>query len=163
MEIRPALYTDALLIRSLAEQIWPDTFSQILSVEQIRYMLDWMYNTVLLENQMQSGHRFFIFQEVDHAIGFMVVELNHPELGCMKIHKLYLLPEVQRRGYGKTAFLYACKFATTLGQNMITLNVNRFNKAVNFYKKVGFQIVREEDIDIGNGFLMEDFVMTLKL
>ena len=41
----------------------------------------------------------------------------------------------------------------------LTLNVNRFNKAIDFYLKNGFKIIKEENIEIGNGFLMEDYVM----
>ena len=43
------------------------------------------------------------------------------------------------------------------------LNVNRYNKATDFYIKLGFEISYEEDIDIGNGFLMEDYVMKKRL
>jgi ribosomal protein S18 acetylase RimI-like enzyme len=43
------------------------------------------------------------------------------------------------------------------------LNVNRNNKALGFYQKFGFVILREEDIDIGNGYFMNDYIMVCKL
>jgi ribosomal protein S18 acetylase RimI-like enzyme len=43
------------------------------------------------------------------------------------------------------------------------VNVNRHNKALHFYEKYGFKIIREEDIDIGEGYFMNDYVMELKL
>jgi ribosomal protein S18 acetylase RimI-like enzyme len=45
----------------------------------------------------------------------------------------------------------------------IILNVNRFNPAVSFYEKYGFRTVKEEVIDIGQGFVMDDFVMALEV
>ena len=53
--------------------------------------------------------------------------------------------------------------AFDLGCKSLHLNVNRFNKSVDFYKNLGFIIIGEEDIDIGKEYLMEDFVMELKL
>jgi ribosomal protein S18 acetylase RimI-like enzyme len=43
------------------------------------------------------------------------------------------------------------------------LNVNRYNKARFFYEKLGFVIMKEEDIDIGSGYYMIDYVMEKKL
>ncbi|WP_298391912.1 GNAT family N-acetyltransferase, partial [Hydrotalea sp.] len=48
------------------------------------------------------------------------------------------------------------------GATSLILNVNRSNKAIAFYSKMGFQIVKEEDNDIGNGYFMNDFVMQLQ-
>ena len=39
------------------------------------------------------------------------------------------------------------------------LNVNRFNPAKRFYERHGFQVVRDEVIAIGNGYVMDDHVM----
>jgi ribosomal protein S18 acetylase RimI-like enzyme len=49
------------------------------------------------------------------------------------------------------------------GGKALQLNVNRNNKAIDFYKKHGFEIIREEDNDIGEGFFMNDFVMEKKI
>jgi ribosomal protein S18 acetylase RimI-like enzyme len=41
--------------------------------------------------------------------------------------------------------------------------VNRHNRALHFYEKQGFKIIREEDIDIGSGYFMNDYVMELTI
>jgi catechol 2,3-dioxygenase-like lactoylglutathione lyase family enzyme len=46
-----------------------------------------------------------------------------------------------------------------MGQHSLELNVNRFNKALAFYKDQGFQVVRDEKIDIGRGYFMDDHVL----
>jgi len=160
MQIRKATLADAELIRDLAELIWPPTFKDILTGTQLRYMLDWMYSPETLRNQMGSGHEFFLLEE--HVpIGFMGIEANHPDKGFMKIHKLYVLPECHGKGYGRKLVELAILRCSQEKIHTLTLNVNRFNNAVVFYQRMGFLIERTEDIDIGEGYLMEDYVMNL--
>ena len=49
------------------------------------------------------------------------------------------------------------------GAVSLLLNVNRQNKAKFFYEKLGFTVIKEEDIDIGNGYFMNDYVMEKRL
>ncbi|RXM47192.1 N-acetyltransferase, partial [Flavobacterium sp. YO12] len=84
---------------------------------------------------------------------------NYKNEAVTKIHKVYLLPETQGKGYGKIVFDLIEKLALENNSTALLLNVNRFNTALNFYKKVGFDVKEEVDIEIGNGYLMEDFVM----
>ena len=147
------------VISDLAEKIWPDTFKDILTEEQIRYMLDWMYNPKELIRQIENGHQFYLLEINQKSVGFIGLQFNFPEPAQVKIHKLYVLPEVQGTGGGKLLFQQAFQVAKENECESILLNVNRFNKAVGFYKHIGFQILKEENIDIGNGFWMEDYVM----
>jgi ribosomal protein S18 acetylase RimI-like enzyme len=45
----------------------------------------------------------------------------------------------------------------------LQLQVNRFNKAKEFYEKLGFTVIKTADFDIGNGYFMNDYVMEKKL
>lgn len=151
------------VIHDLAHAIWPDTFKNILSKEQIDFMLEWMYNPETLRKQVDSGHLFYLFLQEDTPIGFMGLELNFPFPGQMKLHKIYVLPQTQGSGIGRKLLQKALDLAKEKGMQSLVLNVNRFNTAVGFYEHLGFQIIGEEDIDIGNGFWMEDFVMRYDL
>lgn len=147
------------IVQVLAHATWPDTFKEILSSEQITYMLDWMYNLETLAKQVDNGHTFYVYFENEIPLGFIGIELHHPTAEALKIHKLYVLPNTQGKGIGKQLITKAIEIAKANGINELILNVNRFNKAVEFYKNLGFTIAYEENIDIGNGYLMEDFVM----
>jgi GNAT superfamily N-acetyltransferase len=161
MKIRKIDSTEVEVVHDLAHKIWPSTFAEILSSEQIAYMLNWMYNIETLKNQMVEGHEFFLAEEDEVALGFMGIQVNFPYDRSVKIHKLYVLPELQGKGIGRKFISEVLVVAKENGKDRIILNVNRFNKAVSFYQKLGFTILLEENIDIGNGYLMEDFVMTL--
>lgn len=151
-------------VQNLARLTWPDTFKDILSEEQITYMLDWMYNVETLQEQISKGHLFFIIQENNQDLGFIGLEPNHPESRDLRIHKIYILPITQGKGLGQALLNFATNvIAPKYNCQRLHLNVNKYNGAVTFYQKYGFTIEKEEDIDIGNGFWMNDFVMVKKL
>lgn len=150
------------IVHDLAHRIWPDTFKEILVPAQIEYMLDMMYSIESLNKQLESGHQFFVWEENEKPVAYIGIELNYPVAGSLRIHKIYVLPEMQGTGLGVKLINLAKSVAIENGCTTLNLNVNRFNNAVSFYKHLGFEITKEEDIDIGNGYLMEDYVMELK-
>jgi GNAT superfamily N-acetyltransferase len=156
--IRQLATHEMQIIQNLAHQIWPHTFRDILSEAQIEYMLDWMYNKETLQLQCQSGHEFYVYYQQDQPIGFMGIEKIGEKL---KLHKLYVLPHLQGKGIGKAFIEKAIERAKALNCNRLFLNVNRFNTAVKFYEHIGMSITKEENIDIGNGYWMEDYVFEL--
>ncbi len=151
------------VVSELAHQIWPHTFSEILSKEQIQYMLDWMYDPQTLEEQVSIGKLYYVIKVYGQPKGFIGLEPNYPDAGILRIHKLYVLPSEQGKGLGRKLLTQAFDVAFDLDLDTLHLNVNRFNKSVEFYKHIGFSIIGEEDIDIGKGYLMEDYIMSLSL
>jgi ribosomal protein S18 acetylase RimI-like enzyme len=155
---------ELILIQKIAHQTWPSTFAGILSIEQIDYMLNWMYDLQLLESQMEQGHGFLVAEEDGAAIGFAGYELNHLAGSLSKLHKLYLLPSSQGKGVGKALLLEVAKRAREAGQKSLVLNVNKYNKkAIDFYRVLGFVTIWQEVNDIGSGYVMDDDVMELSL
>lgn len=159
MAIRRITADELIEVRKIAEITWPVAFGEILSKEQLSYMMEMMYSETALLTQLQNNHEFYLFTEHAIPIGFMGIEPNYKAQSELKIHKLYILPNQQGKGIGEKLILYAQMRAKDLKLNKLTLNVNRFNKAINFYEKLGFENVKSEDIEIGNGYLMEDYVM----
>ena len=150
------------IVQSIANQTWPSTFANILSTEQIDYMLHWMYDQPQLESQVERGHTFLIAEENGTAIGFAGFELFYLEESKSKLHKLYLLPSYHGKGIGKALLQEVARRMREAGQQSLTLNVNNDNqKAIDFYRSQGFVEVYKEVIDIGNGFVMDDVVMEL--
>ena len=151
-------------VQSIAHRTWPSTFSNILSPEQIEYMLNWMYSLEMLESQIEKGQTFLLAEENGEELGFAGFELNYSEGPKAKLHKIYLLPEAQGKGAGKALILEVAELARKAGQKSLLLNVNKFNqKAIDFYLRIGFQEIYKEVIDIGNGYVMDDVVMELNL
>ncbi len=163
MEIRQLEKDELSVVQELAYRIWPSTYSEILSQEQMSYMLNWMYSIETLEKSTESDHHFFAIFDGNQAVGFLDVELNCPEPNGMKLQKIYVLPEKQGLGLGKKLLNFSIDFGKKQGMRHLSLQVNRYNKAVDFYLHAGFEIIDEQDFDIGNGYFMNDFVMQKSL
>ena len=164
MKIRQLTKEELTKVQSVAHRTWPSTFANILSSEQIDYMLNWMYDLKMLESQLEKGHTFLLAEEDEKDLGFAGFELNYAEGQKAKLHKIYLLPEAQGKGVGKAPILEVANRAKNAGQKSLLLNVNKYNQnAINFYLKMGFQEIYKEVIDIGNGYVMDDVVMELNL
>lgn len=150
------------IVHDLAHEIWPYAFKDILTSEQIEYMLNWMYDVKTLQDQLKKGHRFFLLEEEGKWYGFIGTE-KFEEKSAIKIHKLYVLPQEHGKGLGKKLIEHVKNIGLNDQIDFLFLNVNRFNKAVQFYQHLGFTIEKEENIDIGSGYWMEDYVMKLEL
>lgn len=160
IEILDATEFHLPIIRSIAYRTWPETFESILTPDQIMYMLEQMYSIESLKDQTQNkGHQFIVVKIGPDYYGFSSIEPNYSAQSQTKIHKIYVLPEAQGKGIGKALFAEITKRALQAGNQKLLLNVNRNNKATHFYQGMGFSIVDTEDIDIGNGYFMNDFVM----
>ena len=168
---------DLATIERIARATWPATFSDILSAEQIEYMLRRMYRREALEEQLAQGHVFHLLLERTdrfsdtyvgevskqyRAVGYVSHQVDYLP-GTTKIHKLYVLPETQGSGYGRAMLQQVERLARRAGQQRLRLDVNYQNKAVGFYERLGFEKLDRFDTDIGNGYLMEDWRMEKEL
>ncbi|MEP6804472.1 MAG: GNAT family N-acetyltransferase [Flavobacterium sp.] len=162
--ISAATINDIKLIQEIAHTTWPITYGEILSKEQLDYMLDLIYSDEALTNQYNKKEQlFYLISEDEVTLGFIGIEHNYKGESVTRIHKIYLLPQTQGKGIGKNVIDEIEKFALKNNSKALSLNVNRFNAALGFYKKIGFEVVDEVDVEIGNGYLMEDYVMEKKM
>ena len=160
-KIIPATLKDIPHIRKIVDLSWPLTYGEILTPAQLHYMIGLIYSQEALLRQFREGHHFYILWEDDKARGF--IDMGKREQGLVKLHKIYLVPEVQAKGYGRLLMNFAISTAKNMGADTLKLNVNRFNKALGFYERMGFTISESVDIPIGEGFYMNDYVMTRSL
>jgi ribosomal protein S18 acetylase RimI-like enzyme len=150
-------------IQAIAEKTWWPTYSPILEKEQIRYMLDRIYSTEALTKAISSGSQGFILLIDERGPqGFASFGARENDASVYKLHKIYVLPQNHGRGYGKLLVSEVKKRIAEKGAKVLDLNVNRFNSAKSFYEKIGFKVVREEDVPIGP-YWMNDYVMRLEL
>lgn len=162
ISITEAGLNDIPVIQQIANITWPATYGEIVSAEQNTYMLELIYSTVSLTQQMQRGDTFILAKENDSTIAFAAYAfINGP--GIYKLHKLYALPNQQGKGLGKLLIHYIVAHIKPLGATALQLNVNRHNTAKAFYEHLGFKVIKEEDINIGNGYFMNDYVLELAL
>jgi len=162
LSINKATIADIPAIRELAMQVWPQTYIPIVGPEQVTYMLRLFYSPAALEQQMQQGHQFIICRDDDRPVAFAAWSVIEP--GVSKLHKLYVLPGLQGKGTGKAIMGHMVNELRMQGIATLRLNVNRYNyPAMAFYEKAGFTHYRDEDIDIGSGYFMNDHVLSIAI
>jgi ribosomal protein S18 acetylase RimI-like enzyme len=160
MEIRLATENDLIEIKTVAYKTWPSTYGEIMSPAQLNYMLMMIYDESSLLHQLNIlNHQFVLAKKNNELIGFGSFSRIDEEKEFFKLHKLYILPLFQGNGIGDSILNYIIDKIRLDVPVSLLLNVNRDNPAIHFYKKKGFNIIGSEDIDIGNGFFMNDYVM----
>ena len=155
--IRNASNQDIPLIRELTFRIWPQTYSSILSQQQIDYMLEMMYSESSLQKQMNEGCQFIVVYDEKVPVGF--ASYQEIRQSVYKLHKIYILPSQQGKGTGRFVIHHILGDIKRRGASALQLQVNRFNKAKDFYERLGFKKIDESDFDIGDGYFMNDYVM----
>ncbi len=159
--IRTANPSDSPIIRSIAENTWPDAYSNIISPEQIQYMLNLMYSDDALHHQMKNGHQFYIAEINEKPIGFASV--SNEGNNVFQLNKLYILPNTQKTGVGKSLIQTIIEHVKQHGGAQIMLRVNKQNNAKLFYERQGFSILNESILELEHGFVMDDYIMGINV
>jgi len=162
MKFSVATTHDVPVIQRIANECWPVAYGEILSKEQIVYMLDKMYSKTLLEHQIiEEGCEFIIAVQETNPVGFASWSMIYESVA--KLHKLYLLSSEKGKGYGKELLHEVVRRAKEMRATTIELQVNKNNPAQLFYLNYGFERADEIVIDIGGGYVMDDYLMRYKL
>ncbi len=148
--------TEIEKIADLAKIIWQKHYPPIIGQEQVDYMLKNMYNTKSLLNQInEKGQQFYFIIFENETIGF--ISVTNEKDGCWMLNKFYVLDKEAGKGIG-TAILEELKKIIQPKKIRLTVNRNNF-KSINFYFKNGFRIDAVAQFDIGEGYIMDDFIM----
>ncbi len=163
IRIKKAEKEDLATVHNLAHEIWPSSYLAILGQAQLDYMLEQIYSLPSLEHQFQVlKHLFIIVLDDEIPAGFASYSQD-ANAAVYHLNKIYVLADRQGKSLGKTMLNFIIEETKKAGAVVLQLNVNRHNKARYFYERQGFEIIHEQDIDIGSGYFMNDYVMELKL
>ena len=193
IHISKASGEDIMCIHDMAQVVFRHTYREILSPEQMEYMMDWMYSPANLQKQLDEGHVYYIAYRDGKPCGYVSVQPEGiADDGRLLFHlqKIYVLPSEQGHGLGRALFERAvahvreavlareaahvqevaggcteeCVEGCVEGCGArIELNVNRSNPSIGFYHHLGLRILRQGDFHIGNGYYMNDYIMGLEV
>lgn len=151
-------------LSELAGEIWREFFPGIISREQIEYMLKLFLSPEALKDQLEHGYEaYFIENEDAEDIGFTVVHPDNED-GRLFLSKIYLKADERGKGISSQVmkFLETLTYARGLGKIWLTVNKGN-DTAIPVYEHRGYQVIREEVNDIGEGYVMDDYIMELDL
>lgn len=159
-EIIRAGESELPVIAELAGVIWRACYPGIITREQIDYMLAQMYALDIMRNEIRSqGIHYYLLRVNGNPAGFASCG-PASEPGVMKLHKLYVLPQLQGCGLGSRLLQHCAEEARAAGAHRLILSVNKRNtRAITAYERNGFAIAECVVTDIGGGFVMDDYIM----
>jgi ribosomal protein S18 acetylase RimI-like enzyme len=163
-DIKKASIDDIPVIRAMASVAFPDTYKEILTSDQIDYMMEWMYSEESLRRQMsEEGHIYYVAYREGEPTGYLSIQPEGEHV--YHLQKLYILPSFQGMHLGKQLFEQAIAAIKVLhpAPCQMRLNVNRQNKAIDFYRNMGMYKMAEGDFHIGKGYYMNDYIMALDI
>ena len=149
-------------IEAMAEEIWTKHYVSIITEEQIKYMLDRYQSVPSITDQIENkGYEYYIVRAEDEDVGYVATKTDGDQLFLSKFY----IREIHRgKGYASGAVNFLVRIGEERNLRSIGLTVNCNNHgAIAVYEKKGFQPIRTQVIDIGNGFVMDDIVMEKSL
>jgi ribosomal protein S18 acetylase RimI-like enzyme len=159
LAIAPLADDDIDALCALARDVWRAHYPAIIGTAQTEYMLDQRYVPSLIREELARGVWWDTLAEDGTLLAF-ASSLPWEMPGTVKLDKLYVHPQHQRMGYGGALLEHTCERAARLGFSKVLLAVNKHNtKAINAYRKHGFEIAEAIVKDIGGGFVMDDYIM----
>lgn len=158
LKLKTATEKDFGKMESIAREVWHETFDPIIGEKQVDYMLKrFQCFEAFVRQTLAEGYTYHLFCEDGKTVGY--IALVNEDSERLFLSKLYLLTSARGKGYGKIGLDFAVKEAKAANKAAVYLTVNKQNShAVAVYEKCGFERVDSIVTDIGNGFVMDDFV-----
>ena len=147
------------ILANVANEVWHEFFPCILSAEQIDYMVDKFQSYGAMKKQMEDGYEYFFLKDSEEICGYMGIH-EEKEDKKMFLSKLYLKKECRGKGYASQSLKRLFDISRERNLNMVWLTVNKHNEhTIQVYEHMGFAKARTQVADIGNGFVMDDYIM----
>jgi ribosomal protein S18 acetylase RimI-like enzyme len=150
--------TELKEVAVLADEIWHECFVDIISLGQIDYMVEKFQSYKAMTKQIiDQDYSYYAVREDDELCGYLAVK---PEKdNRFFLSKLYLRKDKRGRGIASMMLEKVFEEAKNSGKNRVYLTVNKHNDhAIEVYKKTGFVVADEAVTDIGNGYVMDDYI-----
>lgn len=163
LQIQPVSSTAQIdVVAALAREIWDEHYVPLIGRAQVDYMVGRFQSAPAIAGQIGAGYEYFLVHDGRLPVGYFAIQAQ-PEQGSVFISKFYLHGLQRGRGTGRRCMEFIEQLASGRGLILLWLTVNKANPSVKAYQRMGFRIAAELEIDIGSGFVMDDFRMEKQL
>lgn len=166
LEMTPVKTEEQIIaLCKIAERVWHLTYDPMLPPGQVEYMLDKFQSPHAVKEQMETqNYRYYMAVIDGENAGFIGFSPRYQGREEMFLSKVYLLPEFRGQGVVREMFALVERETLREGLSKIRLTVNKENThAVEVYGHYGFHTAELAVTDIGNGYVMDDFIMVKEL
>lgn len=149
--------SDMEIVATLAQEIWNQHFIPIIGQDQVNYMVEKFQSSSALAEQLEHGYEYFMLIYDCVLAGYCGIRSSD---GYLFLSKLYVHQDFRGNHISTDTFHHLVNLCKERQLHKIWLTCNRHNKqTLEIYKHLGFIITREEVSDIGNGFIMDDYIL----
>jgi GNAT superfamily N-acetyltransferase len=150
------------IVAALAHDIWYEFYVPLIGRAQVDYMVGKFQNAAAMQSQIDQGYEYFLVRQEDAGgaacdIGYCAVQEQSD--GALFLSKFYLHKSARGSGTGRKCMEFIEGLARRRGLSLLWLTVNKGNPSVQAYQRLGFRIAAELVMDIGGGFVMDDYRM----
>ena len=146
-----------ILIEQLGDLVWREHYTAIIGIKQVEYMLKKFQKAEVIETQVSEGYHYYIISQNDSPAGYFAIRKDK---GALFLSKLYVLQDFRGKGLGKGAMQFIENEAKQKNCDKVSLTVNKYNtNSIKVYEKIGFLKTGAIVMDIGNGYVMDDYTM----
>lgn len=161
IEIRKATSSDLLVIEELAKTIWREHYTPIIGSNQVEYMLANFQSVAAMQEQIYNGYNYYLMISCGEPVGYLA---TRKDADALFLSKIYLLKAHRGKGIARKAMDFVVSETILAGLGLIRLTVNKNNTgSIHAYKKMGFQNMESVVTKIGEGYVMDDFVMEMEI
>ncbi len=149
-------------VAALAREIWTEHYVPIIGRRQVDYMLDEFQSIPAMKRQIGDGWEYYLVTNDGRAVGYFAL-VPDEAASAAKLSKIYVRRDMRGRGFGREIIAFCQARCEELGLRRLWLTVNKHNAdSIAFYKRMGFTIDGPVVQDIGRGFVMDDYKMTMR-
>lgn len=159
------VHTEPLISETslLARKIWTEHYESIVGSEQVEYMLEKFQSSQAIIEQINKGWLYYILSDGEQWLGYIAL-LPEPATNSMHLSKYYVDKKYRGKGYGKESMEFIKTMCREMNFKDLWLTVCKYNSdSIAIYEKLGFTNAGPISSDIGSGFVMDDYKMTIKI
>jgi diamine N-acetyltransferase len=150
--------TQVAEVARMAHEVWNEYYVPIIGRAQVDYMVAKFQTVEAMQSQIDSGYEYFQIQQAGEIIGYAAIRHDASDARLF-ISKLYVLAAHRKSGAGRKCLELIEHMAQDRGATHLWLTVNKGNPSVRAYERLGFRIVESMVMDIGGGYVMDDYRM----
>jgi ribosomal protein S18 acetylase RimI-like enzyme len=161
VEIRKVGLSDLFVIEELAKIIWREHYTPIIGSNQVAYMLANFQSVAVMQEQISSGYSYHLMIYQEEPVGYLSIR---KDADAVFLSKIYVLKDFRGKGIARAAMNFVISETLRAGLGLIRLTVNKKNTgSIHAYEKMGFQNMDSVVTEIGEGYVMDDFVMEMEI
>src|SRR5689334_4302014 len=145
-------------VARMAHEVWNEYYVPLIGQAQVDYMVAKFQSAEAMQSQVDTGYEYFQMQQDGQIVGYAAIRHDAADQRLF-VSKLYLLAAHRKSGAGRATLALLEQRARSLGATHLWLTVNKGNASVRAYERMGFRIVESMVVDIGGGFVMDDYKM----